>query len=140
MNIEFEYLYRDGGNNKNFGGVVFTNDSQLSIGDLEAEIRNHLEMGELFIADQVGVPEVFLWDPDANYDPDDASTYPADLGPGKYAIWEDMDGCYHEFDCLSVTDKQPTDNRTITRFVADLAKANREGWRVFLPTDRRAAV
>lgn len=138
-NIELVYMYRDGGNYKNYGSVVFSNDSLLSLAGLEIEICNHLDMGEFFIADQVGIPEVFSWDPEADYDPDDPETYPDTFGPGGYVI-QDIDHCWHEFIGLSVTDNKPTDERSISEFIADLEREARKGWNLFLPDDRRVAV
>lgn len=136
--VEFEYLYRDGSNYKNHGSVVFKNDSRLSTAKIIESIEKNLEDGENFIAYQVGIPEVFLWDPDVDYDPDDENTYPESLGPGGYAIDEGTDHCWHEFAALSVLDAEPTDTRTITEFIRELQRAKNVGWRLFLPIDRRA--
>jgi len=42
MNIIFEYLYRDAGNNKNFGSVIFSNHKGLSVEEIGAKIRADL--------------------------------------------------------------------------------------------------
>jgi len=42
MNVGFEYLYRDAGNNKIWGFVVFTNKEDLSIPHLERKFQQHL--------------------------------------------------------------------------------------------------
>jgi hypothetical protein len=115
-NIEFSYLYRDGGNYRKFGSVIFTNPEQIAGGVIEAAlIEAFLEDG-LFIADQVRLPEVFLF---AN---------------GNLSF---DDHCYHEFDAIRATDKGPNDAhlRTISEFVSEVNKQWRRGWRVFDPYD-----
>ena len=56
MRTTFEYLYRDAGNFKAFGALVF--DGLLAPQD-ELLIRSKLESGEFFIAEQVGVPSLY---------------------------------------------------------------------------------
>lgn len=131
MNTRFEYMYRDSANWKNFGSVVFA-------GGLTPEIRvrfdSLFEPGDSFIAQQIGIPEVFLWDPTVDYDRDDP---PAGLMPGNYVIG-DEDHCFHEFCGIEEVsdDETPTDPRTIAQFVEDVAIAKKAGWAVFAPTDR----
>ena len=136
MNIEFKYMYRDGGNFKTGGSVVFK-DAPDDLEAAKTELRKALDEGEWFIASQVGVPEVFSWDPHADYDPDDERTFPADLGPGKYCIWDDCDHCWHEFMDLVVTDQEPTDERTWSAFLVCMQQAKAAGWQVFDPASRR---
>lgn len=56
----FEYLYRDSGNYKVWGKILLT--GACSKCD-EAAIRECLDAGEYFVAEQVGVPALFaeLW-------------------------------------------------------------------------------
>lgn len=136
-NTRFTYLYRDADNYKNFGAVVFA-------GIIDSELRRRFERaldgGEYFIAEQLGVPEVFLWDPDApDYDIDDEHTWPEELGAGKYKI-NASDHCWHEFDDFELTADAPTDvrRRTIGVFVSDVENASRAGWTVSNPAARRS--
>jgi hypothetical protein len=115
-NVEFSYLYRDGGNYRRFGRVVFSNSEQIkSVAIQQALTEAFLEEG-LFIADQIRVPQVFLF---AN---------------GQLSF---DDHCYHEFDAVRATDEQPSDlhKRTISEFVAEVVRQQRRGWRVFDPYD-----
>lgn len=48
MNVGFEYLYRDAGNNKMWGFVVFANSGRLSVSDLERKLEPHLIDGQFF--------------------------------------------------------------------------------------------
>lgn len=131
MNTKFEYMYRDGANWKNNGSVVFAGGITPEI---KARFEALLEPGDQFIADQLGIPEVFQWNPNANYDPLDP---PVGLGPGQYVINED-DHCFHEFIGIEevTNDVVPTDSRTFAQFVEDLAVAKKAGWKVFDPMDR----
>jgi hypothetical protein len=115
-NVEFNYLYRDGGNYKKFGRVVFSNPGQIACGVIEAALTEAFLEDGLFIADQVRLPDVFLF---AN---------------GNLSF---DDHCYHEFDALRTTDKEPTDAylRTISEFVSEVIEQWQRGWRVCDPYD-----
>jgi hypothetical protein len=115
-NAEFSYLYRDGGNYKKFGRVVFSNPDQVACEAIEKALAEAFLEEGLFIADQVRVPEVFLF---AN---------------GELSF---DDHCYHEFDAIRTTDEEPTDVhlRTIGEFLAEVNQQRRRGWRVFDPYD-----
>lgn len=56
----FEYLYRDAGNYKAWGELLL--EGKLSDADT-ALLRNRFDGGELFIAEQIGVPTLYqkLW-------------------------------------------------------------------------------
>ncbi|MFA5628524.1 MAG: hypothetical protein WC965_13780 [Thiohalomonadaceae bacterium] len=58
MNISLEYLYRDAGNNKIWGNVVFSNRSNIGATSLHADMRNALIDGEFFIAEEVFIPSL----------------------------------------------------------------------------------
>jgi hypothetical protein len=115
-NVEFNYLYRDGGNYKKFRRVVFSNPGQIACGAIEAALTEAFLEDDLFIADQVRLPDVFLF---AN---------------GNLSF---DDHCYHEFDAVRTTDKEPTDAylRTISEFLSEVIEQWQHGWRVFDPYD-----
>ncbi|MDO8863971.1 hypothetical protein Q6D67_19985 [Haliea sp. E1-2-M8] len=50
MNVGFEYLYRDAGNNKLWGFVVFANKRDLSVAQMEKALEPHLIDGQFFPA------------------------------------------------------------------------------------------
>lgn len=115
-NVEFSYLYRDGSNYKKFGRVVFSNAEQITC-EVIAKTLTEVFLDEgLFIADQVRVPEVFLF---AN---------------GQLSF---DDHCYHEFDEVRATEEESTDPhmRPISEFVAEVIQQGRRGWHVFDPYD-----
>lgn len=60
MNIEIEYLYRDAGNFKNFGSIVFRNRKGYSPEWIKQEIENWLIDGEFFIAEKVKFPVLYF--------------------------------------------------------------------------------
>jgi len=120
-NIELRYLYRDGGNNKTFGNVVFSNPEQFRSSAIEQALTEMFLEEGLFIADQVRVPEVFLF---AN---------------GQLAL---DDHCYHELGAVLTTDKNPTDlhARTISEFLSEVTQQAQRGWRVFDPYDSKGSI
>ena len=108
-NISFQYLYRDASNYKLYGQAIFTNNTGLSIEEVEKRIRACLQDGEFFIARQVHIQERFF---DALYTDD----HP-----------------WHEFAQVTLTaeplwDPDGIPERDITDFLAELEKAHSEGW------------
>lgn len=117
MNTAFNYLYRDASNYKKHGCVVFAG------GHTQAEIdrlNDCLQDGEFFIADAVGVPEVFLWEED-------------------YPIDKQDDHCWHQVENILECDLEPTDHRTFSEFVKDCEAVAEAGWEKheFEPEERR---
>jgi len=58
VNIRFEYLYRDAGNFKNWGEIVFRNNKNLDVESLERRIRSVLIDSEFFVAEKLSVPSL----------------------------------------------------------------------------------
>ncbi|MEJ5298664.1 MAG: hypothetical protein WHZ52_11575 [Armatimonadota bacterium] len=116
-NVCFSYMYRDASNWKAFGEIVVQGDPSLSVEDAEQQIREVCSEGLYFIADQVEVPEIFLW-----------------LTTRLY----DDDHCWHEFEGLKETDAPVTDpeGRSIVELVRVFQRAKDEGWREFEPAER----
>ena len=101
MNIEFSYLYRDAGNFKNFGTVVFANKNQTSLEELNEMIKQKLIDEMYFDAFNASVPSLFFDD----YD-------------------EELDHDWHEFECISEVETMPTDAdaRDISVFISTLVE------------------
>jgi hypothetical protein len=99
VNILIEYLYRDAGNNKIWGDVVFSNRMNLDISVLECELRNALIDGEFFITENVGLPSLRF----DRYD-------------------EELDHGWHEFFSIKKTENHPNDDlgRDIYDFIGIL--------------------
>jgi hypothetical protein len=68
MNIEFEYRYRDWGNFKRYGTVVFQNQHSLTCEEVRQRVLGALTDGQFFDAAHLGIPELFF--SDSPFDPD----------------------------------------------------------------------
>lgn len=115
--IKFSYLYRDGSNYKYWGEVVFLNSENLTVNEITARLLVAFLPDKQFIADQVSIPEKFLF------------------------INEKFtrdDHCYHEFDCVEVCEEDSTDSlgRSIADFLQDVETASQQGWKAFDILDR----
>jgi len=119
-NVKFTYLYRDASNYKNWGEVIFRNPDGLQLQEIEDRLRQFLTSDDTFIANQVRIPEVFLFP------------------PGEPT--ED-DHCFHECASMETTDEPATDafRRSVLEFTQECANAAASGWLGFDPAqpDRR---
>jgi len=84
-NIKFNYLYRDAGNYKLFGSLVFSNHDSLSLEYIELTIRENLIEGDYFVPEKWYVPRLSF----ENYSPE-------------------FDHDYHEFESIELTDEIPS--------------------------------
>lgn len=107
------------------------------IEDFAEKMRTVLEDGTHFIAQQIGLPECFLWNPEANYDPDEPNLDPKNFERG-FVITEN-DHCWHEYGFADTTEAEPTYPRTPEQFLKDVSAAAKKGWEAFLPSDRKTA-
>ncbi len=82
-NIKFSYLYRDAGNYKNYGSVIFANPNNLSLEHLLELIRPKLIDGTWFHAKEWGLPDLHFdrWD-------------------------EELDHGFHEFEGVEFTEEE----------------------------------
>jgi hypothetical protein len=121
MNIAFQYLYRDGGNYKKHGRVVFSNPDQLTPEFAGIALENAFLPDGLFIASQIRLPEVFLYS-DEGFSCDDH--------------------CYHEFGSARSTQDVANDEhaRSISEFLAEVMTESTRGWQVFDPYDSQGSL
>jgi hypothetical protein len=112
-------MYRDSGNYKYWGAIIFVNPELIRADELTQRANEVLYDG-LFIASQVNIPELF---------PSDQS-YPS----------ED-DHCFHEFVDFEATQDQANDplDRTAKSFLDSIEMENRSGWKAFDPQKRMAS-
>jgi hypothetical protein len=108
-NIRFAYLYRDASNYKQHSEVIFSNEKQLSMNEIEKQIRSFLNDSEFFIARQIHLEERFF---DVLYDDD----HP-----------------WHEFVRVEATndpifDPDHEHTRDIAEFLVELENACGAGW------------
>lgn len=96
-NIKFNYLYRDGGNYKIFGNVIFHNLENIDLERIEKEIRNSLIDQEFF--------DPFKWNiPILAFD----------------EINKEIDHGWNEFERIETTNEEATDNRSILEFIQQI--------------------
>jgi hypothetical protein len=93
-NIKFSYLYRDGGNYKNYGYVVFANPDNLDLVEIRRIIHAKLIDQTWFYAHEWKVP-------DLNFD--------------KWNI--ELDVTWHEFECIEYTNQEVDSLRDIQEFL-----------------------
>ncbi len=119
--VEFEYLYRDAGNYKKWGSVVFPNVEAEALDELRRRIGAVFPEDPIFIADQVRIPEVFLFSNDR---------YTSD------------DHCFHEFHSLQVAVEPANDvySRSISEFISELEREVAWGWRILEFAERHPSL
>jgi hypothetical protein len=113
MNTKFIYLYRDSGNYKNMSIVIFLNPENISLAEAQQRLEVAFEQKLLFIASQIGLPDLFH---------DDFPT--------------SDDISFHEFSGLEFTEQDINDKRTLKKFFAQVEKESKIGWKVFDPQER----
>jgi hypothetical protein len=117
QNVRFRYLYRDGNNFKGWAGVVFRDPDHINLRRTTRLFESAFEPDGLFIADQIRVPEVFLY--------------------CKCRAFAE-DHCFHEFYGLERTLDHENDrfDRSVGQFVAEVQREANRGWAVFDAFDR----
>lgn len=92
-NIKFSYLYRDAGNYKIYGEVIFSNPECLSIEELQQLIISKLIDKQWFYAKDWNLPNLHF-----------------------YKLDEDMDHGFHEFEGLSYTEQEFNASFSLSHF------------------------
>lgn len=115
--IQFNYLYRDAGNYKSWGEVLFSNPDDLTMEEIDSQMRSNFEEEILFIAHQINIPELFLF---------------TEQG------LNDDDHCFHEYDSIELVERNEKkfDGRSIKEFLQQIKFASTSGWEVFPPAER----
>jgi len=108
-NIRFIYLYRDASNYKQHGEVILSNETLLTVEEIDQTIRSLLSDDSFFIARQVQLEERF------------------------FAIVNEDDHPWHEFVQVETTtdptfDPVPEAKRDITQFLKELEHVHNTGW------------
>ncbi len=83
--LVLEYMYRDAGNWKSYGMLLLSGEAT----GMREAVRNCLESGDLFVAEQVAVPSL-------------CKQHFIDCKDGP----SDLDHAYHEFDLRAATDAE----------------------------------
>jgi len=108
-NVRFVYMYRDASNYKQHGEFILSNETLLTVEEVDKQIHSLLSDGLFFIARQVQVEERF------------------------FAVVSEDDHPWHEFVMVEATtdptfDPVPEEKRDITNFLKELEQAHRSGW------------
>lgn len=108
-NIRFTYLYRDASNYKQHGEAILSNETHLTLEEVDQTIRSLLSDGSFFIARQVQLEERF------------------------FAIVNEDDHPWHEFVQVEMTtdptfDPVPEAKRDIVQFLQELKQVHNTGW------------
>ena len=108
-NIRFVYMYRDASNYKQHGEVILSNETLLTVEEVDKQIRSVLSDGLFFIARQVQIEERF------------------------FDVVSEDDHPWHEYVSVEATadptfDPVPEEKRDITIFLQELEQAHRSGW------------
>ncbi|MBE0680446.1 MAG: hypothetical protein IH589_00910 [Anaerolineales bacterium] len=115
QNIKFNYLYRDAGNYKIFGNVVFSNPEYLSLVEIKDSLEKTFIQKLFFIAKQIELQELFF---------------------EEFPLGDDIS--FHEFNGIEITEELPNDStkRTIREFIELVELESSKGWKVFDPMER----
>ena len=93
-NIQFNYLYRDGGNYKKYGFVIFANPDNVGVAELETLIRSKLIYAEWFYVDQWKVPDL------------------------HFGTWDnELDHTFHEFESIEYAEEAANAEITLAEFM-----------------------
>ena len=108
-NIRCIYLYRDASNYKQHGEVILSNETQMTLEEVDQTIRSHLSDGSFFIAQQVQLEERF------------------------FTVVNEDDHPWHEFVQVESTtdpifDPVPEIKRDIVQFLQVLEQVHNTGW------------
>lgn len=104
MNVRFEYLYRDAGNFKNWGEIVFSNPRNINADLVSEMVEKVLIDHAYFVASKADVPDLHFVEHD-----------------------EELDHDWHEVHAFQATDDAPNDpqGRDVEEFIASLQRASR---------------
>jgi len=103
MNIRFEYLYRDAGNFKKWGEIIFSNPNNIDIELVESMAKKVLIDESYFVANKANIPDLHF----EHYN-------------------EQLDHGWHEMHTFQSTNETPNDQhqRTIDEFFHSLQEAS----------------
>ncbi len=100
-NIQFDYLYRDGSNYKNYSFVIFENPDQIDLKPLDILIKSKLIGGQFFFVTDWQLLDLHFdnWD-------------------------EQLDHNWHEFESMEFTDKPSNTLLKLAVFVSLIENTN----------------
>ncbi|HVW12303.1 MAG TPA: hypothetical protein VHB54_00680 [Mucilaginibacter sp.] len=93
-NIKFSYLYRDAGNYKTYGFVIFANPEDIELPVLETRIRSKLIDHEWFYVNDWKLPDL------------------------HFCTWDnELDHTFHEFEAIEYCNEKPNASITLAEFI-----------------------
>lgn len=98
-NLRFNYRYRDAHNYKEFGSVVFSNLSGMTVEEATVLLRKKLISEEFFVPQEWGIPRL----------------HSQPFNPK-------VDHAWHEFEEFEFADEAATDSRDIGEFLEEVVK------------------
>lgn len=100
-NIKFNYLYRDGGNYKNYSSVIFSNPDNIDLRELEKLIKSKLIYSEWFYVNEWKVPDL------------------------HFGTWDnEIDHTFHEFESVEYTDERANAEFGLDEFTTAIEQAS----------------
>jgi hypothetical protein len=90
-------MYRDYANYKNHGEVIFSNAENLSLDEVEKQLRSMLKDDTWFYVSKWGLKDLHF----EKYD-------------------DEIDHAFHEFESLELTNEEPTEQNSIKSFLAGI--------------------
>ena len=103
LNTKFCYLYRDAGNYKAFGEVIFANPKGLTLDEIESKIKASLIQGEFFDPIKWKIPKLKIEGFD--YDPE-------------------LDHDWMEFEIIEASSEAISDDRSINDFLESIIQSS----------------
>ncbi|HWZ15899.1 MAG TPA: hypothetical protein VNW95_11745 [Mucilaginibacter sp.] len=99
--ITFNYLYRDGGNYKNYRSVIFDSPSNVDLSDLDALIKSKLIYGEWFYVNEWNLPDL------------------------HFGTWDnEIDHTFHEFESVELTEEAANAEFNLDEFIIAIKQAS----------------
>lgn len=100
-NIKFSYLYRDGGNYKNYNSITFDNPDNIELSELENLILSKLIDGTWFYVNEWHLPDL------------------------HFNTWDsEIDHLWHEFESVEYSDEALTMPFNLKEFIVTIEKTN----------------
>ena len=96
MNIKFCYLYRDGGNYKNFNEIVFSNPNSKKSQEIEKLVREKLIDCTWFYCKEWNIPDMHF---------------------KEFGYDSEIDVDWHEFEAIEETTKKISEENSIDNFL-----------------------
>jgi len=113
-NIKLSYLYRDGGNYKNYSSLIFSNPSDIDLSELVSLIQSKLIDSTWFYVNEWKIPDLNFGNWDNRFDPS-----------------------WHEFESVEYTNEQPNTPLNLDELIMEIKKTH---WHTKALNDRQKEI